>query len=109
MCSVQAKPGSPSTRDAVERAFDAWWVVDRVHLSQSELADGAGVSRRTISKLESDEGLPRRAYVIAWAFATGVQLHWIQTGLAETPAQGDPDGGCALCARRDSNPQPSDP
>jgi mutator family transposase len=67
----------------------------------------AGVSRRTISKLESDEGFPRRAYVIVWSSATGVQLHWIQTGHAETPAQGDPDGGCALCARKDSNPHPS--
>lgn len=93
-----------------------WGLGDRLrkarefaHMSQSDLAEVAGVSRRTISKLESDESEPRHAYVIAWSFATGVQLHWIRTGHAETPAQGDPDGGCALCARRDSNPQPSDP
>lgn len=54
---------------------------------------------------------PRKAVMMACAMHTGVPFEWLANG--ESPRPGDPDGGSradvALCARRDSNPQPSDP
>ena len=74
------------------------------------MADELGMARNSVSRWMADRGPPPRAvFVTMGALRTGVPYHWIATGHAETPAQGDPDGGCALCARRDSNPQPSDP
>ena len=46
-------------------------------LSQSELAALIDVSRRSISTYESDEAVPRRPQLIAWAMATGVSLDWL--------------------------------
>ena len=75
-----------------------------------EMADELGMARNSLSRWINDRGAPPRAgFVKMWALRTGVPYHWIAFGHAETPAQGDLDGGCALCARRDSIPQPSDP
>ena len=79
-------------------------------VSVQQMADELGMARSSLSRWLNDRGTPpRAAFVKMWALRTGEPYHWIATGHAETPAQGDLDGGCALCARRDSNPQPSDP
>ncbi|WP_238403990.1 helix-turn-helix domain-containing protein [Gordonia desulfuricans] len=76
-------------------------------LTQDQLSDALGVSMATVQRAESGKTSPRRPTIIAWAFATGVNLAWLETG--KTPAGPDgPDGGNE-CARRDSNPKPSDP
>ena len=76
-------------------------------MSQDALAQLIGVSRQTVSNAESGTTVPRRIVVNAWALATGVPVSWLLNG--ETPAGPDgPDGGDE-CARRDSNPKPSDP
>lgn len=60
-------------------------------LSQDELAERAGVGRATLARLESGKGSPRRATLIAIAFATGVDLNWLENG--NTPAGPEPSGG----------------
>lgn len=78
-------------------------------LKQVDLADAIGVSRATLANVEQGVREPRRGEVIAIAFATGVDLYWLETG--KTPVQPGPDGGSRnveLCAIRDSNPEPTD-
>lgn len=48
-------------------------------LSQAELADKIGVSRSTVSRVESG-GLVRPIVWNAWAGVTGVPLDWLRTG-----------------------------
>ena len=79
----------------------AWDIHDRIAkarrsagLEQGELAVRAGVSRKSVSNWEIGKSTPRRAAVIAIAFATGVSLEWLEHG--ETPAGDNPGGGSAV-------------
>ena len=79
----------------------AWELQDRIArarrfagLEQSELAELAGVSRKSISNWEIGKTAPRRAALIAIAFSTGVDLHWLETGNA--PADYHPGGGSVV-------------
>lgn len=74
-------------------------------MSQAELAEVTGMSRRTVVRYESGEGVLRRPQMIAWAMATGVSLEWLQTG--KGPHLDGPGGGQRL-PRLDSNQRPSD-
>lgn len=83
-------------------------------VSTREMAEELGVTRETCSRWAHDKGAPpRAAFVKMWALRTGVPYRWIAFGEAESPRPSDSDGGstgeATLCARRDSNPQPSDP
>jgi transcriptional regulator with XRE-family HTH domain len=78
----------------------AWTLADRLRkaresrgLTQTELVELTGISRRAMSRYESGVTIPRRPHVIAWAMATGVSLEWLETD---------------ECAVRDSNPEPAD-
>lgn len=64
---------------------------DMVGLTQQQLAELMGVSRRTVVYAETGEKAPRRPTVAAWSLATGVPMVWLETG--ETPAGDNPDGG----------------
>lgn len=76
-------------------------------MTQTQLAEVMGLSRRSVSYYESGESVPKRPQLIAWAMATGVSLTWLETGQdASRPRQGDPDGGEGL-PRRDLNQRPS--
>ncbi|WP_461168419.1 helix-turn-helix domain-containing protein [Tsukamurella serpentis] len=72
---------------------------------QGVFAELLGTSRRTVSRMESGAKAPTRPEMVAWAFATGVDLHWLETGEAPSPGGGD---GASECAIRDSNPEPAD-
>lgn len=61
------------------------------HLNQTELAALMGVSRKTVANAETGLKTPLTMTLRAWAHATGVDTHWLQTG--ETPTGSDPDGG----------------
>lgn len=58
-------------------------------LSVNAAAAQLDVSRMTVSRWLNGRTTPSRATLMAWAQITGVDFDW-------------------LCARRDSNPQPSD-
>lgn len=66
-------------------------------MNQNELAELIGVTRNSIARAEQGKTLPRRANLIAIAFATGVSLEWLQggegPGTQETPAGNEPGGG----------------
>lgn len=82
-------------------------LVDRMHramrisdMSTQELADKMGVHRNSVRNYLTGRRQPNRPALIAWAFATGVPLTWLETG----HINGDP--GEPL-PRLDSNQQPS--
>ena len=75
-------------------------------LSQDDLAEAIGLSRRTIGSYEADTRPVKRAVILAWAMATGVDLNWLENGESPHPDK-DPNGGVTL-PRLDSNQQPSD-
>jgi transcriptional regulator with XRE-family HTH domain len=50
-------------------------------MQQGELAAAAGMARSGVARIESGKGgRPRRSSLIAIAFATGVNLAWLETG-----------------------------
>lgn len=73
---------------------------------QVQLSEQIGISRTSISAAERGSTKPRKAVLIAWAFATRVPFEWLMTGSTnnETP---DPDGPGGELLRLDSNQQPS--
>ena len=73
-------------------------------IDQTELAELVGSSRRVVSRIETGAKRPTRGELIAWSYATGVDLHWLETGEAPSP---DGDGASSECAIRDSNPEPA--
>ena len=60
-----------------------------VGLTQSELAERLGVTTATVQRSESGQTKPRRTTFMAWSMATGVDLHWLETGEAPSPGGGD--------------------
>ena len=62
----------------------------RAGLEQAELASQLGVARGTLSEWERGNREPKLSQLVMIAELADVSLDW-------------------LCARRDSNPQPSDP
>ena len=89
-----------------------WTVGDRVQkarnvagFDQGAVAKEIGMSRSGIARIEQGLSSPRRTSLISIAYATGVNLDWLENG--ETPAPGGPGGG-SECAIRESNPEPTD-
>lgn len=56
------------------------------------MADLLGVSRQTLTRWMGDKGAPpKRAYLVQWALATGVDPTWLLTGnVSSSPT--DPNG-----------------
>lgn len=85
-----------------------WSVADRMRkaremrgMTQTEFAEATGLSRRTVSRLESGDKLPVTKDYNLWQMATGVPRAWLETG--EAPH----DGGAPDPSRlRESNPRP---
>jgi transcriptional regulator with XRE-family HTH domain len=84
------------TQVTVQGTIPDWTLADRLRkarefagLSQTELGDATGLSRRSVSGYEGGERPPRLHHLIAWALATGVDLDWLRP-------------------RQDSNLQPTD-
>lgn len=77
-------------------AIPGWTMGDRLRkareyagMSQMELSELIGASKRTIGRYE-DGAEPKRPVVISWALATGVSLDWLETGELneKTPSPG---------------------
>lgn len=62
----------------------------RTGMTAKEFAAAIGVSEKTITNAEGDKVAVRAITLNAWALATGVDRHWLETGEG-TP--GGPDGG----------------
>ena len=56
----------------------------RIESKEPELA---GVSRKSVSNWEIGKTVPRRSALIAIAFATGVNLYWLETGESPYPPE----------------------
>lgn len=73
----------------------------------SEMAEYLGVARNTVSTWINGKIRPSTQTLRLWALRTGVPYEWLLNG--DAPHRNNPDGGQSeSCARRDSNPQPSD-
>lgn len=89
-----------------------WTVADRVRkaresagLKQNDLSELLGMARTSLARIEQGKSDPRRTTLIGIAFATNVDLNWLETG--KTPGGDMPTGG-EECAIRESNPEPTD-
>ncbi|WP_247639178.1 helix-turn-helix domain-containing protein, partial [Microbacterium sufflavum] len=49
-------------------------------IGQAKMAQDLGVSRQTVSNYERGFTAPRRAVLLAWAMATGVDVEWLESG-----------------------------
>ena len=95
-------------------AIPAWslgWRLQRsmahAGMTAGDISEALDISRRTVGRWINDEAAPKRAFLIQWAFVTGTNLEWLETGNAPQPS--GPGGVNEECTRRDSNPKPSDP
>jgi transcriptional regulator with XRE-family HTH domain len=99
----------------LHEVIPTWDVADRMRkalrfsgVGVQEIADYLGVSRNTVSTWINGRIEPSKQTVRLWALRTGVPFEWLETG--KTPTGPEPDEGLNVeRARRDSNPQPSDP
>lgn len=84
-------------------------VIARQHvdMNQQEFARLLGVTTSTVQRAESGATQPRRTTLMAWSMATGVNLHWLETGHAPRPSDEGPDLSCEL-PHLDSNQKPAD-
>ena len=76
-----------------------------VAASQRDFAKLIGVSQNTVQRAESGQPM-KRTTVLAWAMATGVDLHWLETGEAPSPDGVGAPG--SVLPQLDSNQQPFD-
>lgn len=82
-------------------AVPTWELPDRVRkarefagLDQGQLAERLGVARSTVARMEQGKTTHvKRPVLLAWAFATGVDLQWLETGEAPSP---DGDGASTV-------------
>lgn len=61
-------------------------------MTQRQMAEAIGIGRATVANYEAGK-MVRRAPVMAWALATGVDAKWLMTG--EAPPS-DGDGGAPV-------------
>lgn len=88
-----------------------WDLLDRLHKSMrqrgvtsaSDMALLLGMHRNSVQDYLNGKRVPDRRTMLAWAFATGVPLEWLETGKAP---QSKPGGGDGL-PRLDSDQEPS--
>jgi len=57
-------------------------------MTQPQLAEELGISKRTVVDFENDVRAPKRATMMGWARATGVSFAWLETGQAANPEGG---------------------
>ena len=91
-----------------------WDVADRMRkalreadISVQDMAEYLGVGRNTVSTWINGRIHPSVQTLRLWSLRCGVPYEWLTDEKSPRPA--GPDGGYRGRARRDSNPQPSDP
>lgn len=93
MCTIN---GMSQLHGTEVLAFD---LTDRLHksmrvakLTTTTLGEALGVHRNTISNYLTGRSPMDRRTMISWAFATGVPLAWLETGIVP-PSTGPGEGG----------------
>jgi len=61
-------------------------------IDQVTMAASLGVARPTVSNYERGFTTPRRAIIVAWAMATGVDVEWLEKGDVAAPHPVGPAG-----------------
>lgn len=77
--------------------------LDFADMSVQDMADYLEVKRNTVGNYIAGRTSIPGGFLRLWALRTGVPREWLETGTAPRPEPG------GQRARRDSNPQPSDP
>lgn len=99
------------TLDVTTGQIPSWTPGDRFRkareirgLTQAQLAELIGVSQRTVARAEesTDDHLPKRPVMVAWALGTAVPLAWLESGSSPSP-NGGPGGALP---HLDSNQEP---
>jgi transcriptional regulator with XRE-family HTH domain len=96
--SLDAQPGTIPTWNVRDRFRKAR---EEAHLSQTDIALRTGLSRRTVSAIETGEKTPGVKEFNLWQMVTGVPKMWLETG--EAPHTGGAPDPSHL---RESNPRP---
>lgn len=78
---------------AVDQSLGLELARRHARLTQEQLAEQMGISKRTVAGYERAERAAKRPTLVTWAAVTGVSVEWLE-GLEYTP--------------RDSNPEPAD-
>ncbi len=96
MIQLVRSAAMPTTlhRDTSARAIVPEWTLGnrlwraRAHagLTQQELAARLGIGLRQVKEGEADKRAPKRAVVLGWAVATGVDPAWLEHGDGPNPA-----------------------
>jgi len=67
--------GRRPTFDTLEERL--WWARASVGITQQELADALGISKRTVSNYEAGDQRPKLNRLLLWAKATDVDAVWL--------------------------------
>lgn len=57
-------------------------------MDQMVLAAAMGISRTSVGNYENGRRVPSKPYLRAWAEVTGVDLEWLETGMAPAASDG---------------------
>lgn len=89
--STQPQFGHIPARTVGRRLLDAR---EDTGMSQAQFAQATGIAQRTVSRYEqaTDVHGIKRPNLLAWSFATGVPVIWLETGEDTTTPPSGPDG-----------------
>lgn len=68
-------------------------------MNATSMGAAIGVHRNTVNNYLSGRSPIERRTLIAWAFATGVPVGWLETGEYSTDPKGGPNGGVPVTSR----------
>jgi transcriptional regulator with XRE-family HTH domain len=68
------------------RAFEVrlWFSRERAGITQQEMADLLGISRKTVQNYEAGVGYPKQNRLVLWANATDYDYDWLAGDFYET-------------------------
>jgi transcriptional regulator with XRE-family HTH domain len=72
----------PEFRTLEERL---WWARETAPMTQQELADHLGISKRTVQNYEAGVGHPAPSRLLLWANACDVDFDWLAGDFYESP------------------------
>lgn len=78
---------TPTFRSLEERL---WWARETAPLTQRELADMLGISKRTVQNYEAGVGHPTEQRLLLWANACDVDYRWLAGDFYGDPGPDNP-------------------